>query len=145
MYVIHKSPSDITEELVVKGKPGEADLVLPVHLKVDDVLVSYNRLRQLLREAQEKLQEAPGSDEQRTAYGRVIVEFFALIFGQDGARRLLEFYADHYDEMLVDVAPFIVECIQPQMEAAMAARVERYKSLSQQANRAQRRTKRWFK
>lgn len=144
MYVVRKV-NDIHEEFVVENIKGEIELSLPVNISIDTVLASYNRLRKILGEAQEKLRQKPECSEYQEYYGKVFVELLKVIFGEEGCTRLLECYENKYDKLLSDVAPFIVECIQPQMETAMAARAEHYKSLSQQAKRAHLRAQRWFK
>lgn len=132
MYVIQKKCT-IQDELIIQNANGEAQLTLTVNLVVDDILSSYNRLRRILGEAQEMLRKKPDSDECRAYYGKVVVEFFNIIFGKDGCRQLLESYAGKYDEMLCDVAPFIVDSILPQINAAMAQRAEKYRALVKQA------------
>lgn len=132
MYIIQKKCT-IHDELVIQDANGKTQLTLPVNLVVEDILASYNRLRRILGEAQEMLGEHPHSDECRAYYGKVVVEFFNIIFGEEGCRRLLEAYAGKYDAMLCDVAPFIVDSIQPQIHAAMLQRAEKYRELVKQA------------
>lgn len=149
MYVVRKV-NDIHEEFVVENIKGEIELSLPVNIAIDTVLASYNRLRKILGEAQENLRQKPECSEYQEYYGKVFVELLKVIFGEEGCTRLLECYENKYDKLLSDVAPFIVECIQPQMHAAMIARAERYKALSKQVNHAQHQSKklginRWFK
>ena len=55
-----------------------------------------------------------------------ITEFFKLIFGQ----KLFSYYENRYTELLGDVSPFIVEQIQPQVDAAMKQRAERFRKMA---------------
>lgn len=128
MYKIRKT-SDIREELVIENAGGNEELTLQVNMVIDDVLASYNRLRRLLGEAQEKLRRDPGCSEYQEYYGVVFVELLKVIFGKDGCEKLLACYENKYDKLLSDVAPFIVERINPQIEAAMKARADKYRRL----------------
>lgn len=120
----------IEDELIIENSKGEEALRLPVKLHVDAILADYNRQRKLLGEFQYKVAEDPMSEEALTALGMCIVSFFKLIFGEEGGEKLLDFYENRYTEMLEDVAPYVVEVIQPQIDAAMRQRAERYKKLS---------------
>ena len=129
MYKVRKA-SDIHEEFVVENESGETILTLLVNIVIDDILASYNRLRRLLGEAQEKLRKDPECTEYQEYYGKVFVELLKVIFGADGCKELLECYENKYDKLLADTAPFIVECINPKISAAMQARAEQYRRLA---------------
>lgn len=129
MYKVRKV-SDIHDEFVVENIAGEEELHLPVNIVVNDVLARYNRLRRLLGEAQEKLRQDPNCNEYQEYYGTIFVEILKIVFGEYGATQLLENYENKYERLLSDVAPFIVDVINPQMEAAMKARAEKYRRLN---------------
>lgn len=141
MYVVRKV-NDIHEEFVVEGMSGKVELSLSVNIAIDDVLASYNRLRRLLGEAQEKLRHDSECIEYQEYYGKVFVELLKVVFGEDGCAKLLECYENKYDKLLSDVAPFIVERINPQINAAMTARSEKYRRLASMA-KAGKKARRW--
>lgn len=141
MYKVRKV-SDIHEEFVVENTAGEVELSLPVNIAIDDVLASYNRLRRLLGEAQEKLRQDPDCGEYQEYYGKVFVELLKVVFGESGCAKLLECYENKRDKLLSDVAPFIVDCINPQMSAAMTARAEKYRRLASMS-KAGKKARRW--
>lgn len=129
MYKVQRKQT-IKDELVICGSNGSIELSLPVNLSVDDVIRQYNRLRSILGEAQAELQKDPKSEECLAKYGYTVVAFFELIFGTDGVKKLLDYYENKYTEMLEDVAPFIVDVIQPQMSAAMKERAKKFQKIS---------------
>lgn len=137
MYKVRKV-SDIHDEFVVENIAGEEELHLPVNIVVNDVLARYNRLRRLLGEAQEKLRQDPNCSEYQEYYGTIFVEILKIVFGESGAAQLLENYENKYERLLSDVAPFIVDVINPQMAVAMKARAEKYRRLNKAAK-----PKRW--
>lgn len=137
MYKVRKA-SDIHDELVIENSSGEVELRLPVNIVINDVLARYNRLRRLLGEAQEKLRTMPESEECQSYYGTIFVEILKVVFGEEGCAKLLANYENKYEKLLSDVAPFIVDVINPQMEAAMKARAEKYRRLNKAAK-----PKRW--
>lgn len=137
MYTIRKV-SDIRDELVIENSSGDVELRLPVNIVIDDVLARYNRLRRLLGEAQEKLRIMPESEECQSYYGTIFVEILKVVFGEEGCTKLLANYENKYEKLLSDVAPFIVDVINPRMDAAMKARTEKYRRLNKAAK-----PKRW--
>lgn len=128
MYTVQRSRT-ISEELEVKNLDGTST-ILPVRLCVDEALASYNRLRRILGEAQEKLKNDPDNEQLQAYYGKAVTELFTIVFGQEGAARLLEIYENRPEEMLGDVAPFLVDVVQPQFELAMAERAKKYRRLT---------------
>lgn len=129
MYKVQRKQT-IKDELIICGSNGNVDISLPVNLSVDDVIHQYNRLRSILGEAQAELQKDPESEECLAKYGYTVVAFFELIFGAEGVQKLLDYYENKYTEMLEDVAPFIVDVIQPQMSAAMRERAKKFQKIS---------------
>ena len=119
----------IRETLRIWDEDGTVALQLPVNIVVDEAIAKYNELRKLLAKAQKELLADPMSEQCQERFGAVVIGLFTLVFGKDGCGQILAYYGDHYEEMLNDVAPFIADCVQPQFEAAMAARVKHYKGM----------------
>lgn len=129
MYKIQRKQT-IKDELVICGRTGEEELVLQVNLRVDDVIAQYNRLRCLLGEAQMELQKDPNDEVCLAKYGYTVLALFEVVFGSEGAQKLVDYYENRYTEMLEDVAPFIVDRIQPQMSAAMKERAAKFQKIA---------------
>ncbi|WP_282146817.1 hypothetical protein [Ruthenibacterium lactatiformans] len=125
MYTVTRK-NEIHEELAIKNLKGETELVLPVDLHIDSILAQYNRVRRILGEAQHEARQHPTDEKTLEAYGAAVVALFEVIFGSDGTKKLTDYYNGRWSEMLEDVAPFVVECIQPQVEYAMKARAKAY-------------------
>lgn len=136
MYVI-KAKKHIQEQLRLENGAGEP-LELTVDLWIDDVLHQYNKLRLMLGEAQHELQNDPHSEKAQASYGAVLVTFLELIFGTENVEKLLAFYANRYTDLLEDVAPFIVEVIQPKVNAAIQTKAQNLKKMAQKARKARR-------
>ena len=128
MYTVTRK-NEIHEELAIKNLKGETELVLSVYLRVDEVLSQYNRIRRILGEAQHELSKNPTGEVTLVAFGKAVIALFSLVFGEEGTKKLLEYYGNGYSEMLQDVAPFIADVINPQIEAAMKARANTYKRM----------------
>lgn len=129
MYKVQRKQT-IEDELLIENSKGEEALRLHVKLYVDDILADYNRLRRLLGECQHIAEQDPTSEEAQTSLGMVIVALFELIFGKEGSEKILSYYENRYTEMLDDIAPFIAESINPQVNSAMADRAKRFKRLA---------------
>lgn len=140
MYKVQRKQT-IEDELVIENSKGEETLRLPVKLYVDDVLGQYNRLRRMLGEVQYNAEQNPTDDKALTALGMTVMAFFSLIFGEEGTQKLGKYYENRWTEMLQDVAPFISECINPQIDAAMRQRADRFRSISKSVKKG----KKWMK
>jgi len=101
-------------------------------------LHQYNKLRLMLGEAQHELQNDPHSEKAQASYGAVLVAFLELIFGTENVEKLLAFYANRYTDLLEDVAPFIVEVIQPKVNTAIQTKAQNLKKMAQKARKARR-------
>lgn len=134
MYKVQRKQT-VVEELQIEDSRGELALSIPVKIRVDDVIGEYNRLRRLLGETQAELMKDPKSEKAMESYGFVVIAFFKLIFGEEGAESLLEFYENRYSEMLSDIAPFIIDRINPAMNAAMQERADKLRALTKKAGK----------
>lgn len=129
MYKIQRKQT-IKDTLVIESSAGKEELRLDVHLHVDDAISQYNRLHCILGEATAELAKDPTSEKCLTAYGLAVMALFDLVFGEEGEKKLMEYYENRYSEMLEDVAPFISDRINPQMNKAMRERAKKFKSMA---------------
>lgn len=47
------------------------------------------------------------------------------MFGEDGATKILKFYENNYFEMSMEVFPFIIDVVVPQIQKSLVAQRER--------------------
>ena len=71
----------------------------------------FRQLQVAMIEAQKQKE-----DSEVTAIGLVVVDFFTMIFGKENTESILEFYANKYDVMLMDLYPHILTEIIPKVE-----------------------------
>lgn len=62
--------------------------------------------------AMAKAVQQPGEDA-NSVVGKVVVDLFDMIFGQDNTARMMEFYAGRYEAMAVDILPYIRDTVIP--------------------------------
>lgn len=121
MYQITRK-NRIKEQLQLCNADGSVGLTLDVDLDVDKVVMRVNKAYDALGEAQNALQKAPQSQEAMEAYGKAFIAVLNVVFGEEGAKQLLEFYEGNYSELLLDIAPFLTDEIMPKIREASAAR-----------------------
>lgn len=63
------------------------------------------------------------------AYGNAVIAIFELIFGEDGTKKLLEFFEDNYIEMGIQVVPFINAVIVPKINETLRNRKAQIRAL----------------
>lgn len=110
MTTIHAS-SPISDEISIIKDGGE---ILEFKYSFMPSVTLIKRFRQL-QVAMIEAQKQPG-DAEVAAVGIVVVDFFTMIFGKENTERILEFYANKYDVMLMDLYPHILTEIIPKVE-----------------------------
>lgn len=141
MYQITRK-NRIKEQLQLCHENGSVALVLDVDLNVDEIASRVNKAYEVLGAAQLALDKDPGDPRTLEAYGKAVIAVFTVIFGEDGAEKLLAFYENNYTEMLLDVFPFLNNEIMPKIREASAnrkAQLLEAARLAKQGNRAARR------
>lgn len=112
------------------------DDTITINLDIDSITKEFNKRYnaiiaaeleiknvQLIENNAEKLNVAMES------YGNTVIELFCLVFGEDGAMKILNFYENNYMEMSVEVFPFIINVIMPKIQQGIE---EQRKKLAEQ-------------
>ena len=131
--------SRIKETLELLDETGAVVESLDVDLNVDQLAGRVNKAYEVLGAAQTALQKNARSDEALEAYGKAVLAVFDVIFGEDGTKKLISFYDGNFNEMLLDVFPFINDEIMPKIRAASADRREQMLAAVKASKKARRR------
>lgn len=124
MYQITRNHVVEDLELDDNGKK----LQLHVDLNVDTILRRYLQVAGELTKAQQAVRKG-ATEEKVEALGVAILNVFSVIFGDDQAKQLVDFYDGAYTEMLADVAPFINDVIAPKVSEAQQRIMHQYQSI----------------
>jgi hypothetical protein len=124
MYQITRNHVVEDLELDDNGKK----LQLHVDLNVDTILRRYLQVAGELAKAQQAVRKGM-TEEKVEALGVAILNVFSVIFGDDQAKQLIDFYDGAYTEMLADVAPFINDVIAPKVSEAQQRIMHQYQSI----------------
>lgn len=127
MYQIKRN--HIVEELQIEDE-GKV-LNLSVDLNVDDVIGRYTAAGRALVDAEQKLKTADkgNMEELMLTLGEAVTTLFRVVFGDDQAAQIIDFYNGRHMEMLADIAPFINDVVAPRMAEGQERAAERYKSM----------------
>ena len=128
----------IKEDLELSNADGKTALVIHVDVNVDEIQGRAIKAYERLGMAQNSLQDAPTSEKAMEDYGKAVGDLFAVIFGENDATKIVEFYEGEYTEMLVDLLPFFSDVIMPAIREASEDRVRKLRE-------AERSTKRLFR
>ena len=139
MYQVTRK-NRIKETLQLCHEDGTVAEEINVDLNVDVIAGRMNKAYEALGMAQNALEANTNSPEMLEQYGNAVMAVFDVIFGEDGRKRIVEFYEGNYTEMLLDLFPFINDEIMPKIR-------ESSKERKQQLLEAAKRTKKnsWFK
>lgn len=121
MYQITRK-NRIKETLQLCHANGEVAEEIPVDLNVDVISSRMNKAYEALGIAQLELQKNTESKLLLEAYGNAVIAVFNVVFGEDGCKRIVDFYEGNYTEMLLDIFPFINDEIMPKIKAASESR-----------------------
>ncbi len=109
-----------TEELELVNEEGVTEKVISIRLdragiaeKASKKYVEIQRLQALAKRAKKD-----GENELVTQLGQVVIDFFEIIFGEENAKTILEFYEGNYVEMIMEIMPFIQTKVLPVIRAA---------------------------
>lgn len=111
MYTIKKQ-SAFKDTLKIEDQDGKA-LELAIDFHADQkTLMRYRGLEVQYRDMQKAATEAPTA-ENVEALGKCVVDIFSLLFGEENTKKILEFYANDYTQMLTDCMPYIRDVMIP--------------------------------
>lgn len=112
-----KRSSKIVEQLKI------GDKIIEINLSTTDLVTRFRKTQLDILHAEKEIKElqTKGIDsdnmtEAFEAYGNAIVRLFELIFGDENSQIILEFYENNYEEMALEVTPFINEVIVPKIQ-----------------------------
>lgn len=117
MYQVKKTTQRIQETLQIDDNGTLVDI--PVDIYVDDVVRDYVRVTNQLKTV--------GTDPEKL--GTAVIEMMQLVFGVEGAKKILDLYQNRYMDMIGDIYPFVKEVVEPKLVRAMQQKTERYTSL----------------
>jgi len=139
VYKVYRSKK-ITETLALCDAGGDikAELLIDIDYsnKSKEIEVFYKNFIGA-QQSTVDLEKALGGDnneEKLQSYlaaskktGDYAIAFFNVLFGEDNTSKILEFYADRYEEMFNEILPFVFEVIIPQISAYNARKREEIK------------------
>jgi hypothetical protein len=125
MYQITRN--HVVEDLKVTDAGTGEELVLHVDLSVDQILQRYLQAAEAFAKARNNANK--GLTEERVEkLGEAILNLFVVIFGQEQAQKLVDFYGESYTEMLADVVPFINDVVAPKINEAQQRIMAQYQA-----------------
>ena len=141
MYQVTRK-NRIKEQLQLCHANGDIALTIDVDLNVDQIAGRVNKAYETLGMAQNALKKNANDDKAMEAYGDAVLAVFDVIFGEEDAKKIVDFYENNYSEMLLDIFPFINDEIMPKIREASASRREQLLAAAKMAERGNRAARR---
>lgn len=115
----------------------DGDKTLTIHLELDPerIIKDYRAAQVDIVRATQAVKESPGDPDAVSRVGEAVLALFSLVFGDQDAQRILDFYDGQYSQMVADILPFISGSIGPMVERVRKQRASNM--------RAARRAKPW--
>lgn len=127
----------IQETLELCRADGSVAHELEVSLNIDEMGGRINKAYEQLGLAQNNMGDDP-TPEKAEDFGRAVVTLFEVIFGESGAKTIVEFYENRYVEMLMDLFSFINEVVLPAVREASFNRRQQMLSAVESVNKGNR-------
>ena len=124
----------IQETLELLDMDGKVRHVLTVDLNVDQIANRVGKAFEDIGRLQNDLQKSPTDPAMQEAYGRAVLATIEVIFGEEQTKTILDYYEDSYNEMLLDLFPFINDYVMPQIREASARRKEQLAAAAKASN-----------
>lgn len=135
MYTIQRKNKHIREELELLSIDGTEKMHVTVNLDIDQIAARMAKAYEMMGMLQNELKKDPKNKATMEAFGQAVIEIFKIIFGEDQAGDILEFYENDYTEMLVDLFPFINDQVMPQIKEASRQRREQLEAAANVSRR----------
>lgn len=125
----------ITETLELTDEKGNVVDSIDVNLDADAVCTAFRKKQIAVIDAESRLKDVQRKglqadlDAAYEAYGDAMLGIFGLIFGDEGTKKILDFYENNYVEMGLQIVPFIREVVIPKLDDALKSRKRQMKNL----------------
>lgn len=130
MYQVKRN-NRVTETLQLCNPDGSVADEIEVDLNIDIMSARLNKAYEMVGIAQTDLEQNMDSPQLMVAYGKAVLAFFEVIFGEIGKNKLVNFYDGNYTEMLLDIFPFINDVVMPKVKEASEQRKAQLLALAQ--------------
>ena len=118
----------IKDQLTLKDEKGKIVHTLDIDLDADTIAGRYTRTINNVIRAEQLIKTDNPTSETIEQYGNAIADLMALIFGEENAAIIIDFYDDGYSEMLIDILPYIQDVIAPKIDESSKKRVAQLKN-----------------
>lgn len=112
-----------SSSIIDKIKLG--DEVIEINLSTADIVKRFRAVHLDILHAEQEVKKLrnEGITKENMAdafetYGNAILKLFELIFGEENTAKIVKFYESNYEEMAIEVTPYINEVIVPKIQAA---------------------------
>lgn len=131
MYVLKRTPK-------IKESLQFGDTIIEINLDAETIAIEFNKRVNELIAAEQRINkaaqtpEAARADDAIAEYSRALMLVMVLVFGQQNADAIVDFYEGSFMEMAVEVIPFLTDKIVPAVKTALSdlqkRAAEQYKS-----------------
>lgn len=113
-----KKTDRITEDVEFLGENGEVELTVKLDIDVERIAGDFRKAQIAVINA-EKAAKEKQTDEILETYGKAIIEFIRLIFGDENTQKLIKYFDNRYIDLLFQTMPFIYDVVVPSIEKSV--------------------------
>lgn len=121
----------IKDKLPLENSDGTLFAEIDIDINIDSIIERYCEAEKEVKQAEIALQ-TDKSDGALERYGNALMSLLKILFGDENAQTILDFYEGRYSEMITEIVPMIIEEIAPKLAEARAHRVEKIRFIEKQ-------------
>ncbi len=114
MYTLKQPPRHV-DDLCLRREDGSEEIL---HVDFHITPQAIREYRQAQEELRHMQKDGSPADERYEKMGACINRIFAVIFGAENTRKLVDFYGGDYANMLQEVLPYLTEEVVPKFRQA---------------------------
>ena len=119
MYTLRQNAL-FTDEIELQKNDGTSELL---KIKIDirpELVKKYRELQVRFVDLQKRSNSNPGDL-------KIVVDVFCLLFGEENAKKIIEFYSDDFQQMAYNLFPYVQNVLVPKFQEVARQRKQAFK------------------
>ena len=111
----------------MKKNDGTSELL---KIKIDirpELVKKYRELQVRFVDLQKRSNSNPGDLKIVEDIGKAVVDVFCLLFGEENAKKIIEFYSDDFQQMAYNLFPYVQNVLVPKFQEVARQRKQAFK------------------
>lgn len=126
MYTLRQNAL-FTDEIELQKNDGTSEIL---KIKIDirpELVKKYRELQVRFVDLQKRSNSNPGDLKIVEDIGKAVVDVFCFLFGDENAKKIIEFYSDDFQQMAYNLFPYVQNVLVPKFQEVARQRKQAFK------------------